>query len=426
MPFNEGLLKKVKTGNYRWRVVALLFAATTINYIDRQVMGILAPQLQAAFNWSEADYGFIIMAFQAAYAIGLLSMGGLLDKIGTKLGYIVAIIIWSIACMFHAAANSVFTFSLARFALGIGESANFPVAVKTVAEWFPKRERALAAGIFNSGANIGAILAPLMVPFIALKWGWQWAFIITGALGFVWLLFWIPFYQHPEKNTKLLPAEREYILQDEEPATPGNIAWKQILPHRQTLGICLARFVTDPIWWFFLYWLPKFLYSNYGIDLSNIGLPIVIIYLVSDGGSIIGGWLSSIFIRKGKDPIAARKLAIFFMALLVLPIFFASLTANLWMAVLLIAMATFAHQGYAANIFTIVSDIYPKNAVGSMVGLAGFAGSIGGVVFSGAVGLILEATGSYYIIFGMASGVYLLCWLILKLLVPDNKLIHIA
>ena len=416
---------KATTGTYRWRVVALLFAATTINYIDRQVMGILAPQLQAAFKWSEADYGFIIMAFQAAYAIGLVSMGGLLDKIGTKRGFTVAIIVWSLACMVHAAATSVLTFALARFALGIGESANFPAAVKTVAEWFPKRERALAAGIFNSGANIGAILAPLLVPFIALQWGWQWAFIVTGALGFVWLIFWLPFYQRPEKNKRLQAAERAYILQDQEPVTQQALTWKQILWHRQTLGICLARFVTDPIWWFFLYWLPKFLYSVYGIDLSGIGLPIIIIYLVSDGGSIVGGWLSSLFIRQGKDPVAARKLAILFMAFLVVPIFFASLTATLWVAVLLIAMATFAHQGYAANIFTIVSDIYPKDAVGSMVGLAGFAGAIGGVVFSGAVGLILEATGSYHLIFGMASGAYLLCWLILKWLVPDNKLIAI-
>ena len=416
---------KAATGTYRWRVVALLFAATTINYIDRQVMGILAPQLQAAFKWSEADYGFIIMAFQAAYAIGLVSMGGLLDSIGTKRGFTVAIIVWSLACMVHAAATSVLTFALARFALGIGESANFQAAVKTVAEWFPKRERALAAGIFNSGANIGAILAPLLVPFIALQWGWQWAFIVTGALGFVWLIFWLPFYQRPEKNKRLQAAERAYILQDQEPVTQQALTWKQILWHRQTLGICLARFVTDPIWWFFLYWLPKFLYSVYGIDLSGIGLPIIIIYLVSDGGSIVGGWLSSFFIRRGKDPVAARKLAILIMAFLVVPIFFASLTASLWVAVLLIAMATFAHQGYAANIFTIVSDIYPKNAVGSMVGLAGFAGAVGGVVFSGAVGLILEATGSYHLIFGMASGAYLLCWLLLKWLVPDTKQIAI-
>ncbi len=421
--FNPGLMIR-KKGHFRWWVVALLFAATTINYIDRQVLGILAPQLQSTFKWSESDYGFIIMSFQIAYAIGLLSMGGLLDKIGTKLGYTIAIIIWSVAGMFHALASSVSTFSLARFALGIGESANFPAAVKTVAEWFPKMERSFATGIFNSGANIGAILAPILVPVISLKWGWEWAFISTGALGFIWLIFWLIFYEKPEKSVRLKDAERDYILQDGEKSA-GLIPWKKILPHKQTLGICLARFVTDPIWWFFLYWLPKFLFTNHGINLSNIGLPIIVIYVVSDGGSIIGGWVSSNLIKKGKDPIAARKITILYMALLVLPIFFASITSNLWLAVTLIAMGTFAHQGYAANIFTLVSDIYPKSAVGSMVGLSGFAGALGGVVFSAAVGLILELTGSYYIVFGIASIAYLLCWVILKTFVPNRTMISI-
>jgi len=418
-------MRNKKIGNYRWRVIALLFFATTINYIDRQVLGILAPQLQTIFEWSESDYSLIIMAFQAAYAIGLLSMGRLLDKIGTKAGYIIAITIWSIAAMFHAVARSVFSFVLARFSLGIGESANFPAAIKTVAEWFPKRERALATGIFNSGTNIGAIITPLIVPFIALKWGWQWAFITTGALGFIWLIFWYLFYKRPEINTRLKPNERKYILQDGD-VISKSVPWVKIFPHKQTLGICLARFVTDPIWWFFLYWLPKFLNTNHGIDLRNIGLPLIIIYLISDGGSITGGWLSSFFIRRGKDPVAARKLAILLLALLVVPIFFASITANLWMAVALIAMATFAHQGYAANIFTIVSDIYPKEAVGSMIGLSGFAGAVGGVVFSFLVGLILELTGSYYIVFGIASIAYILCWLALKLFVPNNKTIVIT
>lgn len=414
-----------KTGNYRWRVIVLLFFATTINYIDRQVLGILAPRLQDLFEWSESDYSLIIMSFQAAYAIGLISMGGLLDKIGTKAGYIIAITIWSIAGMFHAAARSITSFVLARFTLGIGESANFPAAVKTVAEWFPKRERAFATGIFNSGTNIGAILTPLIIPFIALKWGWQWAFIITGALGFVWLIFWCMFYKRPEKSTRLSPDERKYILQDGEEISK-RIPWVKIFPHKQTLGICLARFVTDPVWWFFLYWLPKFLDTNHGIDLSNIGLPLIIIYLISDGGAITGGWLSSFFIRRGKDPVAARKLAILLLALLVVPIFFASVTEHMWIAVALISMATFAHQGYASNIFTIVSDIYPKDAVGSMIGLSGFAGAAGGVVFSFLVGLILELTGSYYIVFGIASIAYLLCWIALKLFVPDNKTIIIV
>lgn len=412
-------------GNYRWRIVVLLFFATTINYIDRQVLGILAPQLTLEFGWSESDYGFIIMAFQAAYAIGLISMGTLLDRIGTRLGFIIAMSLWSLAGMAHAAGSSVFSFAVARFSLGIGQSANFPAAIKTVAEWFPKKERALATGIFNSGPNIGAILTPLLIPIIALKWGWQSAFIITGALGFVWLLFWIPLYRKPESQKLLSDAERNYILQDDKEPETTKLPWKSIISYKQTWGICLARFLTDPIWWFFLYWLPKFLNSNYNINLTNIGLPLIVIYVVSIGGSIFGGWMSSFLINRGMNPVKARKKTIFLMALLVVPIFFASLTANLWVAVLLISMATFAHQGYAANIFTIVSDIYPKNAVGSVTGLAGFSGAVGGILFSGAVGLILEFTGSYYVIFGIASLAYLLCWLSLYLLVPDQQKIEI-
>jgi len=414
-----------KIGNYRWRIVVLLFFASTINYIDRQVLGILAPQLTETFGWSESDYGFIIMAFQMAYAIGLISMGTLLDKIGTRLGFIIAISLWSLAGMAHAAARSVFSFALARFALGIGESANFPAAIKTVAEWFPKKERALATGIFNSGPNVGAILVPLLIPAIALKWGWQWAFIITGALGFVWLLFWIPMYRKPESDKRLTESERMHILQDDTGPEMEKLPWRKIISYKQTWGICLARFLTDPIWWFFLYWLPKFLNSNYNIDLTHIGLPLIVIYVVSIGGSLSGGFTSSWLINRGMNPVKARKNTIFFMALLVVPLFFASFTANVWLAVLLISMATFAHQGYAANIFTIVSDIFPKNAVGSVTGLAGFSGAVGGILFSAAVGLILEFTGSYYVIFGIASVAYLLCWLSLHLLVPDHQKIQI-
>jgi MFS transporter, ACS family, hexuronate transporter len=413
-----------KIGNYRWRIVALLFFATTINYVDRQTIAFLAPTLQATFKWSEKDYGFIIMGFTIAYAVGLITMGGLLDKIGTKLGYIISITIWSFAGIFHAFASSVFSFVIARFTLGIGESANFPAAVKTVTEWFPKRERALATGIFNSGTSIGAMITPIIIPFIALKWGWQSAFLITGASGFIWLVFWIILYKRPEINPRLKEHERDYILQDGID-TLEKVPWRKIFYYKQTLGICLARFVTDPIWWFFLYWLPKFLDKTYHLDLHTVGLPIFIIYTVSMAGSIFGGWLSSHFIKRGKNPVASRKLTIFFLALLVVPIFLASTASNLWTAVALITMATFAHQGYAANIYTIVSDIYPKNAVGSMIGLSGFAGALGGILFSGAVGLILQITGSYYIVFGIASAAYLLCWLSLKLLVPDNETIII-
>ncbi|MCK9412584.1 MAG: MFS transporter [Prolixibacteraceae bacterium] len=416
---------QTRIGNYRWRIVVLLFFATTINYIDRQVLGILAPQLTLEFGWSESDYGFIIMAFQAAYAVGLISMGSLLDKIGTRLGFIISISLWSLAGMAHAMARSVFSFSVARFGLGIGESANFPAAIKTVAEWFPKKERALATGIFNSGPNVGAILTPLLIPIIALKWGWQSAFIMTGALGFIWLLFWIPMYRKPELQKLLTETERNYILQDDREPETKKLPWKMIISYKQTWGICLARFLTDPIWWFFLYWLPKFLNSNYHINLTNIGLPLIVIYVVSIGGSIFGGWMSSFLINHGKNPVKARKQTILVMAFLVVPIFFTSFATNVWLAVMLISMATFAHQGYAANIFTIVSDIFPKNAVGSVVGLSGFAGAVGGILFSAAVGLILEFTGSYYVIFGIASVAYLLCWLSLHLLVSDHQKIQV-
>ncbi len=414
----------VKIGNYRWRIVVLLFFVTTINYVDRQVLGILAPQLQVQFGWSEAGYSYIIMAFQAAYAIGLISMGALLDKIGTRLGFIISVALLSIAGMFHAALSSVVAFAIARFGLGIGASANFPAAIKTVAEWFPKKERAMATGLLNTGSNLGAILTPLIVPVIALKWGWQWAFLSAGALGFVWLFFWRLTYRKPEENIKLSKTELNYILQDEKEPETQKLPWKSIISYKQTWGICLSRFLTDPIWWFFLYWLPKYLNSNYHIDLTKIGLPLVVIYIVSMGGSIFGGWLSSFLIKRGKNPLAARKFTIFLMALLVVPIFFTSFTSNMWLAVALISMATFAHQGYAANIFTIVSDIYPKNAVGSVTGLAGFSGAIGGVLFSGAVGLILQITGSYYVVFAIASLAYLLCWLSLYLLVPNNQKIE--
>lgn len=416
---------KINIGNYRWRIVILLFFVSTINYIDRQVFGILAPQLQQQFGWSESDYSLMIISFQAAYAIGLISMGTLLDKIGTRIGFIVSVTLYSIAGMGHALAQTVFSFSLARFTLGIGQSANFPAAIKTVAEWFPKKERALATGIFNSGPNIGAILTPLFVPLIALKWGWQSAFVITGSLGFIWLLFWIPLYRKPEQQTRLSETERSYILQDDKEPQKIKIPWKKLITYRQTWGICLARFLTDPVWWFFLFWLPKFLNSRYQIDLMNIGLPLIVIYVVSIGGSIFGGWWSSRLINRGINPLIARKKTILVLSLLVLPIFFAAVISHVWISVGLISMATFAHQGYAANIFTIVSDIYPRNAVGSVVGLSGFAGAIGGILFSGAVGLILEFTGSYYVIFGFASVAYLLCWLSLHLLIPNHQRIEV-
>jgi ACS family hexuronate transporter-like MFS transporter len=406
----------LKTGNYRWRILALLFFATTINYIDRQVIGILKPFIADDLGWSEADYGYIVTAFQIAYAIGLITTGRILDKLGTRIGYLWAIVIWSIAGMAHAAARGVTSFAAARFALGMGESANFPAAVKSVAEWFPKKERAFAAGLFNSGSTVGAIIAPVIVSGITLAMGWQWAFIITGLLGFIWVVFWLLWYQAPEKHPNISKKELDYILQDDGEKEPAkSIRWLELFKYKQTFAICLTRFISDWVWWFFLFWIPDFLSKTHGINLKEVVLPLIVIYAVSSVGGIAGGWISSNFIKKGKSIDFARKTTILMCALIVLPIMLISKTANLWIAVGLIAIAAAGHQGWASNIFTIVSDIYPKKAVGSMMGLSGFAGAVGGALSATFVGLLLETTGSYFFIFLVASSVYMLNWLILKL-----------
>jgi ACS family hexuronate transporter-like MFS transporter len=404
------------TGNYRWRILALLFFATTINYIDRQVIGILKPFIADDLGWSEADYGYIVTAFQIAYAIGLITTGRILDKLGTRIGYLWAIVVWSFAGMAHAAARGATSFAVARFALGMGESANFPAAVKSVAEWFPKKERAFAAGLFNSGSTVGALIAPVIVSGITLAMGWQWAFIITGLLGFIWVIFWLFWYQAPEKHPKISKKELDYILQDDEENEPAkNIRWLELFKHKQTFAICLTRFISDGVWWFFLFWIPDFLSKTHGINLKEVVLPLIIIYAVSSVGGIAGGWISSNFIKKGKSIDFARKTTILMCALIVLPIILISQTANLWIAVGLIALAAAGHQGWASNIFTIVSDIYPKKAVGSMMGLSGFAGAVGGALSATFVGLLLESTEGYFFIFLVASSVYMLNWLILKL-----------
>ncbi len=414
----ESLVEKV--GRYRWRIVALLFFGTTINYLDRQVIGILAPDLQEMMGWSETDYGFIVTAFQVAYAFGLVVTGRLLDWIGTRRGYAGALSLWSLAGMAHALANSVMGFAAARFALGFAEAANFPAAIKTVAEWFPKKERAFAVGIFNSGSNVGAILAPIVVPIIAVTMGWQWAFILTGAVGFVWLFFWLRSYQRPELHPLLSAKELAYIQADGvEP--PEQIPYLRLLPHRETLTICLLKFVTDPVWWFFLFWLPKFLRENFGVSLIEFGPPLVVIYLVSDVGSIAGGWLSSHFVKKGRSIDFARKTAILICGLFAVPIFFASQVESMWVSVALISLGTAAHQGCSANIFTVMSDVFPRRAVGSVVGLAGMSGAIGGALIATVVGLILEATGSYIPIFAMFSFAYVAAWLVLKIGIPQIK-----
>jgi ACS family hexuronate transporter-like MFS transporter len=411
----EGIVKHI--GRYRWVICALLFFATTINYIDRQVLGILAPDLQRSIGWNEAEYGFIVTAFQLAYALGLVVSGGLMDRFGTRRGFSTAITAWSVAAMGHALARSATGFGTARFALGLGEAGNFPAAIKTVAEWFPKKERALATGLFNSGSNVGAIVAPLTVPWIAINYGWQWAFIATGALGFIWLAVWLTLYRHPEEHPHVSKAELAYIQSDPpEPIT--KIPWLRLLPHRQTWVFALGKFLTDPIWWFYLYWLPKFLNKSYGLTLDKIGLPLVVIYVAADVGSIGGGWLSSTLIKRGWSVNAGRKTAMLICALCVTPIVFASQATTLWLAVGLISLATAAHQGWSANIFTTASDMFPRRAVGSVVGIGGMAGSVGGMLVASGTGLLLEWTGSYVPLFIITGSVYLIALLIIHLLVP--------
>jgi ACS family hexuronate transporter-like MFS transporter len=430
---------KIKAGYFRWLVCALLFFATTINYIDRQVIGLLKGTLQEQFKFSEIDYAAIVFSFQLAYAVGLLLAGRVMDKLGTRKGFAVALVVWSIAAMAHAAANwfpglqvptvlinppsivlltgAAAGFALARFVLGLGEAGNFPAAIKTVAEWFPKKERALATGIFNSGSNVGAILAPLLVAWITLQWGWQWAFVATGAIGFLWLFFWLPLYRSPESHPRLSRAELNYIRSDPpEPATP--IPWMKLFPHRQTWAFAIGKFMTDPIWWLYLFWIPDFLKRNHGLDLGSSRLPIIVIYLVADIGSIGGGWLSSTLLKRGWAPNRARKTAMLVCALAVVPIVFAAQVKSLWLAVGLVSLAAAAHQGWSANIFTLTSDMFPKQAVGSVVGIGGMAGAIGGMLIALVVGEILETTGSYVPIFIIAGVTYLLALLIIHLLVP--------
>jgi len=438
---------KPRVGHFRWIVCGLLFFATTINYIDRQVLGLLKSTLQEQFRFSELDYAAIVFSFQLAYAIGLLLAGRVMDKLGTRKGFALALIIWSFAAMAHAAANlfpdlqmptvlinppsfvlltgAAAGFALARFVLGLGEAGNFPAAIKTVAEWFPKKERALATGIFNSGSNVGAIITPLVVPWITLHWGWQWAFIATGAIGFVWLIFWLPLYRAPEQHPRLSSAELNYIRSDPpEPSTP--IPWKKLFPHRQTWAFAIGKFMTDPIWWVYLFWIPDFLKRNHGLDLSSIGLPIVVIYLVADVGSIGGGWLSSSLLKRGWSPNRARKTAMLVCALAVVPIIFAAQASNLWIAVALVSLAAAAHQGWSANIFTLVSDMFPKQAVGSVTGIGGMGGAIGGMLIALVVGEILQRTGSYVPIFIIAGSMYLLALLIIHLLVPKLEAVKIT
>jgi MFS transporter, ACS family, hexuronate transporter len=405
--------------NHRWVVCALLFFATSINYIDRQVIGLLKPTLTEEFGWSEKDYANIVFAFQAAYAIGLVSVGRLIDRVGVKWGYALAVAFWSLAGMAHAAASSVAGFMAARFALGIGEAGNFPAAVRTTADWFPKKERAFATGIFNSGSNVGAIITPLMVAYIVATagLGWQAAFLITGALGFVWLVVWFWLYKPLEQHPGVNEAERAHIFSDPvEADTP--IKWAELIRHRQTWAFAIGKFMTDPIWWFFLFWLPDFFGKNYGLDLKTFGPPLIAIYLLADFGSIGGGWLSSRLIGKGWSVNAGRKTAMLVCALCVLPVSLAIYAENLYIAVAIIGLAAAAHQGWSANLFTLASDVMPRRAVGSVVGFGGMAGAVGGMLMAQYVGEMLEGAGSYTPIFLAIGSIYLIALAIIHVILP--------
>lgn len=433
----------MKRTNVRWTVVALIFFATTVNYIDRQVIGLLKPYIQDDLGWTEADYGYIVTAFQVAYGIGMIVGGRMLDKLGSKLGYSIAIIVWSLGAMLHATVRSVTGFGFARAVLGLGEAGNFPAAVKVIAEWFPKRDRAFATGLFNSGTTIGAIIAPIIVTAITLQWGWRWAFIITGLLGFIWVVFWWLLYHSPEKDHRVNAAELAYIRSEEsgdgspDPSSQGDcdlenrpqeaqdtqeITWRQLFRHRQTYAILFSRFVTDWVWWFFLFWTPDFLNKTQGVDLKATVLPLIVIYTMSSIGGIYGGHVSSQFIRFGRSVDFARKTTILLFALLVLPLNAIPYIENMWMVVVIIGLATSTHQAWASNIFTIVSDVYPKQVVGSMTGISSVGGAVGGALASSFVGLILEWTGSYATIFMIASTMYLLAWLTLRLFVPIKQI----
>lgn len=414
------------TGYIRWGICALLFFATTINYVDRQIIGILKPELQADMHWSETDYANIVFAFQLAYAISLLAVGRLIDRIGTLRGFSLSVTFWSLAAMAHGAVSTALGFGAARFALGLGEGGNFPASLKTVAEWFPKKERALATGIFNAGTNVGAVIAPPTVAWIFVQFGWQWAFVLTGAIGLVWLAFWLPIYRRPEEHPKVSAAELRHI-QSDPPDPAGKTPWLRLIPYRQASAFAIAKFMTDPIWWFYLFWTPKFLSEKHHLDLSSIPLPLIVIYLIADVGSIGGGWLSSSLIKRGWQVSRARKTAMLLCALAVTPVVSVSRIESLWPAVLLIGLAAAAHQGWSANVFSTVSDTFPRQAVGSVVGIGGMAGSVGGIMLSVLTGAVLQTSpGDYTVNFVIAGSAYLVALAILHLMAPKLEVVDMG
>lgn len=422
-------------GRYRWTVCSLIFFATTINYMDRMVIGLLEPTLKAQFGWTDFDFGKINGIFQAFYAAGLLLFGAIIDRVGSKIGYALSIIGWSLSAMGHALATATGGFTVARSALGLSEGGNFPSAIKAVAEWFPKKERALATGIFNSGANIGAVVAPIVVPLILAAYGWQMAFIMTGALGLIWLVFWWILYEIPSRKKRLSPEEFKHIHSDdaETEKTAGNrVPWAKLLAVRQTWAFVFGKFLTDPVWWFYLFWLTGYFHDVFHLDTKKISWPIVVIYSCTTIGSIGGGWLSGYLIRKGWPVYKARKTVMFIFALCVVPVVSAGYLNNMWLITAVISLAAAAHQAWSANIFTTASDMFPKKAVSSITGIGGMAGSIGGIIFQPAVGILLDyftkhhnKTLGYTIIFLICGSAYLLAWVVMHLFAPKQTRVQL-
>jgi MFS transporter, ACS family, hexuronate transporter len=407
-------------GRFRWVICALLFCGTTLNYVDRQVIGLLKPVLEQQFNWTESDYANIVFCFQLAYAIGLLFVGGILDRIGVRLGFGLAAVFWSIAAVTHGFMRTVNGFCAARFGLGLAESANFPASIKAVSEWFPKKERALATGLFNSGTNVGALVTPLLVPWLYTTWGWPAAFYATGAVGLLWVFLWWPIYRSPELHSSVSPAELEFIRSDP-PDPPQRYPWAKMFAHRQTAAFFLGKFLTDPWWWFYLFWVPTFLNTQFGVTVNamTMGPPMVVIFSLASVGSIVGGWLSSHLVKRGWSLNAARKTAMLVCATAVVPIIFASKVTGMWSAVLLIGLAAAGHQGFSTNLYTMVSDTVPRKAVSSVIGIGGMAGAASGMLIAKLVGWVLDATNKNYLIpFLMAGFAYLVALAVIHLILP--------
>ena len=410
-------IARPERSHYRWTVCALLFFATTISYVDRQVLSLLAKTLETHIGWTASEYGSITSAFAVAYAVGLLGTGRLLDKFGTRVAFAIAVGVWSAAAMMHAAATSALTFGIARVFLGFGEAANFPACIKTVAEWFPKRQRATATGIFNSGANIGAIATILLVPWMAEKWGWQSTFLATGAIGFIWVGLWLWIYRQPEVHPKV-SAEELALIRSDPPDKMESVPWRRVFPKKETWAYAMGKFFTDPIWWFFLFWLPKYLQDTYHLSLMDIRIPTLIVYNASTIGSVYGGWLSGSLINRGWSINASRKTAMLICALCVVPVLYAPYAKNMWVVVGIFSLAMAAHQGWSANLFTTVSDMFPRVAVGSVVGIGGAAGAAGNALMLKLAGLVVTWTGSYFLLFMISGSAYLVALGVMQLLSP--------